>query len=43
MEVAGATTVIVADDTLTAELSDGRTISVPPGRAWSRAVRAYGP
>ncbi len=29
MEVAGATTVIVTNDTLTAELSDGRTTSVP--------------
>ena len=29
LDVPGATSVTVSDDTLTAELSDGRTISVP--------------
>ena len=29
LEVPGATTMIVTDDTLTAELMEGRTISVP--------------
>ena len=29
LDVPGATSVTVSDDTLTSELSDGRTISVP--------------